>query len=125
MKRDIAHRWVAALRSGKFRQGRRQLRRNFGDGQNEFCCLGVLCELAVADGVIPPYDNPACGYRSYDGAINLTPSAVMEWAGLTRSNGFYPSRSGEWTQPPLSIQNDNGKSFVEIADIIEANIDRL
>jgi hypothetical protein len=40
MKKEIKKRWVDALRSGEFRQGRRYLKR---DGK--YCCLGVLCEI--------------------------------------------------------------------------------
>ena len=33
--------WVDALRSGTFKQGREKLRSN----RNRYCCLGVACEL--------------------------------------------------------------------------------
>lgn len=36
--------WIADLRSGKFKQGRGCLRAG-----NRYCCLGVLCEIAVRD----------------------------------------------------------------------------
>lgn len=41
MKKEIADKWVAALRSGKYKQGRQYLR-TFEDN---YCCLGVLCEI--------------------------------------------------------------------------------
>lgn len=41
MKKEIAMRWIEALRSGKYMQGKGRLR-SFYD---EFCCLGVLCNL--------------------------------------------------------------------------------
>jgi hypothetical protein len=40
MKKAIKKKWVAALRSGEYKQGRRYLKR---DGK--YCCLGVLCEI--------------------------------------------------------------------------------
>lgn len=40
MDPKLKRRWVRALRSRKYKQGREQLR----DG-NKFCCLGVLCDL--------------------------------------------------------------------------------
>ena len=45
-KKQLANRkkWVAALRSGKFKQGKKQLKAN-----NKFCCLGVACELFKDD----------------------------------------------------------------------------
>lgn len=33
--------WIAALRSGKYRQGRIYFEKN-----NSFCCLGVLCKIS-------------------------------------------------------------------------------
>lgn len=41
MNKDIKRAWVKALRSGKYKQGRKQLR----NGNDEMCCLGVLCNL--------------------------------------------------------------------------------
>ena len=47
MKPEIQAEWVAALRSGEYKQGTGVLRSE----ANEFCCLGVLCDLAVKAGV--------------------------------------------------------------------------
>lgn len=38
---EIQAKWLVALRSGKYKQGRASLR-NIND---EFCCLGVLCDV--------------------------------------------------------------------------------
>ena len=40
--RPVLRKWVKALRSGKYAQTRGRLRRI---GAEEFCCLGVLCEV--------------------------------------------------------------------------------
>jgi hypothetical protein len=40
MDAEIKARWVTALRSGEYQQGRETMRQ--GD---RFCCLGVLCEI--------------------------------------------------------------------------------
>src|SRR5687768_4898762 len=38
--------WVKALRSGKYQQGRGYLKqKNHLTNQFEYCCLGVLCDL--------------------------------------------------------------------------------
>ena len=39
---DIKQKWVAALRSGKYKQGIHCLR----SASDEYCCLGVLCDLS-------------------------------------------------------------------------------
>ena len=41
MNQEIKQKWLEALRSGKYKQGRLGLRNK----QNEFCCLGVLCDV--------------------------------------------------------------------------------
>jgi hypothetical protein len=42
MNKELIKRWVEALRSGKYQQGRLSLR----NISNQFCCLGVLCDIA-------------------------------------------------------------------------------
>lgn len=44
--------WVEALESGAYRQGRGQnYCRNFATGDDEYCCLGVACLVAEQDDV--------------------------------------------------------------------------
>lgn len=42
---QVVNLWIKALRSGKYKRQRTALRCDGG-----FCCLGVLCDLAVKDG---------------------------------------------------------------------------
>ena len=44
MKQEIKEKWVSALRSGEYKQGKEGLRI-----YNEFCCLGVLCDLYIKE----------------------------------------------------------------------------
>ena len=93
----------------------------------EYCCLGVLCELAVADGEemeITFYELPTAQrvfyspeYKTaaYDGDYNFPPYSVAQWAGMKDVNGDY---GGDKT---LSEMNDKSIPFNEIADIIEEN----
>lgn len=46
MKKDIAMKWVNALRSGKYKQGAGQL---FNSKNKTHCCLGVLCDILNVD----------------------------------------------------------------------------
>lgn len=41
MKRELRDKWVAALRSGEYKQGRGALQ----DTTGGYCCLGVLCRV--------------------------------------------------------------------------------
>src|ERR1044071_1366611 len=95
MNDDIKAEWVAALRSGDYVQGNGRLR--FYDGrkdQESYCCLGVLCVLAQAAGVIgPPTKSTITAsddnedivyvYKNLDGTrgfIGHLPADVAEWA---------------------------------------------
>ena len=45
MNAEYKQKWLTALRSGKYPQGREKLRE---DGK--YCCLGVLCDIVDPDG---------------------------------------------------------------------------
>ena len=100
MKRSERDAWVEALRSGKYQQGRDRLRTN-----DEYCCLGVLCDLK---------DPSAWRDLTYYGAYFHGDDLMFPGEQLSGLDHEIESR--------LSRMNDNGKSFAEIADWIEANI---
>jgi len=116
MKTDIADRWIAELRSGKYKQGTGRLNRN-----GSFCCLGVLCEMvAVEAGVKVTQDiyEPEC--VRYDEEVAGVPEKIMRYADIKDTLGSYGSSN------LLSKDNDIfGASFTEIADIIEAHKENL
>jgi hypothetical protein len=70
MDADIKQRWVAALRSGHYKQGRFDLR--FVD--NTFCCLGVLVDL-----VEPSYWSRV----PYEDQGSYPPESVRTRTGIT------------------------------------------
>jgi hypothetical protein len=43
LRKNLVKAWLEALESGRYKQGKGQLRTDL----NEFCCLGVLCDVAV------------------------------------------------------------------------------
>lgn len=102
MDKRIKRRWINALRSGKYEQGRRQLAVSGMDNNTLYCCLGVLCELAVESKVIAAYD-PEHG---------SLPDAVSEWANIEQFGNYGGKRT-------LAGYNDSGRSFKQIANIIE------
>ena len=108
-----AQKWVRALRSGKYKQGRECL---CVDGK--FCCLGVVCELAIKAGVrVKKSETQEDGVR-YDEQACVLPTKVMEWVGLKDDEG----RFGDGM---LTSLNDSGKSFKQIARIIESKPEGL
>lgn len=95
--------WVEALRSGEHKQCKNALHADGG-----YCCLGVLTVVAGyqidtrRDRVLRPGNNPD------DTSSNEGYRALADF-GLT-------------DRIPLINMNDEGKSFSEIADFIEANL---
>lgn len=75
--------FVEALRSGKFRRIGGVLA--FYDSQikkYKYCCLGVACEVALANGLDIPRTRTSSGNRAYDEASVLLPLAVTQWFGF-------------------------------------------
>lgn len=102
--------WIAALRSGDYRQGRNSL----CDNRN-YCCLGVAAELFQTPTTEVRTDPEGTVY--FDTHCGVAPTYVMEALGLRGNTG--PSRGNPFRS--LAALNDNGCSFDEIADILEAH----
>lgn len=122
MNPAIKAEWIAALRSGEYVQGKDYLRtKGNDDGKVKHCCLGVLCELAVKHGVIGPAVYAGGGAYDFGGTVFKLPPAVMDWAGIESLTAIYGDvpLSDLDACNELTQDNDSGKSFNEIADIIE------
>jgi len=118
MKKEVAEKWVEALRSGKYNQSKGFLHRTLEDN-NGFCCLGVLCDISGL-GHWDTYGSYEV-YRTGSFVADITlPYGVMLWAGMKDASG---DREGK--KLPLSTLNDNGYSFSRIADIIEKEWETL
>jgi hypothetical protein len=115
MKAEVKELWVAALRSGEYKQGVSYLKRQDGC----YCCLGVLCELAVKAGVIQPPQLTRCTWTYADKSFYV-PETVQEWAGLSSDFGD-PITIQSATETP-ACHNDNGMAFASIADAIEREL---
>ena len=105
MKAGIRQQWLEALRSGTYKQAEATLR----TADDKFCCLGVLCHLVAPQDWEPA--RGSSGYRFREGYVAYLPPSVGDEVGLP----------GEMAKTPMTM-NDNGQSFAEIADWIEANI---
>lgn len=130
MNKKIKKRWVKALRKGKVNgkpivQAKHTLRVAKDDkGRMGLCCLGVLCELARAEGVVSlnKYKGDTGTKYTYDGEFEILPAEVVEWAGLDDKNpAVYIT--GHVGGVYLSELNDEcDKSFKYIADKIEEQL---
>lgn len=123
---DNAKKWVAALRSGEYKQGKNALTRTTKNGERH-CCLGVACDLYLKEHPSRLAFKEVAGtgttyreYRASDGTVtsaNLPPVVVL-WLGLNSRWGFHRLKSGKGTD--LAALNDAGKRFKTIAKTIEA-----
>lgn len=112
--------WTAALRSGKYSQGKNALRA----GDN-YCCLGVACDLIAQAGEGEWVDRLAHkhGFKLRGGAISnlsvsLPPDGAMEgYFGVYREGR--PKEAYGFDLPALN-DGDPGRSFDYIADYIDA-----
>lgn len=90
--KEVINKWVEALRSGDYTQVEGKLAKEREDGTKGFCCLGVLCEVAVKEGVIEAPAKATDGFGDetnwfqYDGEADELPTSVMDWAGLSDHN---------------------------------------
>lgn len=111
MKKEIADMWVAALRSGNYKQGINRLRNE----NNEFCCLGVLCDISEKGKWASlnhfPFYTDGNDWSSFS-----LPEGIRIWAEISVKNPSVKVGLDEYT---LSHLNDGGISFEEIANYIE------
>ena len=94
MKKVTKKKWIAALKSGDFKQGKGQLRH-----RDNYCCLGVLCVIT--------------GNSKNRGMTDIFPkmgegTLSMEFMGLSVKQ-----------QDKLATLNDQGKTFKYIASYIK------
>lgn len=124
MNKDVKEKWVRALRSGEYEQTGGALAKPTDLGGINYCCLGVLCELAVAEGVVTRHmTNPISrmAYINYGNRRETQelPDEVIEWAGLI---GRDPSIQDGDEPSSLAFANDGGMNFDQIADLIEEQL---
>lgn len=118
----VKEKWIKALRSGEYKQGRNQLKE--GDC---FCCLGVLTDLYAKE------KGLTWGYQFMEGSEPVYGSAVLphlrvlKWAGLKTANPLVAvpeSIKGKTGRncDSLAAMNDRGCTFDQIADVIEEQV---
>lgn len=109
MKKRVKKLWLAALRSGEFKQAPNTLREGSGKSAR-YCCLGVLCELHRRNSKTPGRWK---GDEYCDNAATLAPE-VQRWAGIDGDNPVVRP-----VMSTLAGLNDDGNDFGCIADLIE------
>ena len=103
MTKEFKDKWIAALRSGEYKQCECQLQK----GQS-YCCLGVACVIAGNEIPHPELIELVSPIYFIDDSFKGVPSELIGDEGLPGT---------------LSRLNDQGNSFECIADWIEKNIE--
>lgn len=130
MNPEIKAKWVAALRSGEYKQGTCFLKQE-SDHPHAFCCLGVLCDIAAKEGIIDwefqTWQGRSTWYASstktaQDKDSERLPFCVMEWAGLDRLDPDL--MLSDWRRSVrVSELNDRERlGFERIAELIEGQL---
>lgn len=117
MKEDKMKLLVAALRSGEYMQGRDTLR--YGDN---FCCLGVACEVYRKETGEGKWEKDEDYTPFRVGEERQTadlPLAVRDWFGFSLRN---PQTEEETL---IRLNDTENQSFAAIADFIEKNWEAL
>lgn len=109
--KEIVLKWIAALRSGKYIQGKECLNKD-----DKFCCLGVLCDICGEYEWLPAFLHSP--YLSVNSKIDngchsfLLPEELKEKLNIS-----------DKIQESLTMMNDEyGKTFEEIANYVEKKI---
>lgn len=113
MDPEVKARWVAALRSGEYKQGCGQLR----GCDDDFCCLGVLCDLYAKEAGLE-WSNDLM----WDREDALPCAEVCIWAGLPHEDPFAGKvRLSAWNDGAPHL-NTKAHTFLQIADLIEKHL---
>lgn len=106
--------WIAALRSGDYKQGKWYLKRIDEENNVFHCCMGVLCEIKKL---------PSLGYDgAYDEKGNRIGAASKFAESIDSAYNFTAMPPNYWDidKEDLASFNDTiGMTFDQIADWIE------
>lgn len=114
MSPELKAKWIEALRSGKYKQGRYYLKRKDGS----MCCWGVAAEVmgcqwkpsksGSVDGQVAVFSDDPAPYTP----IHALPKEMVESLGVSQA-----------MEAKLMQMNDyGGYTFEQIADFIEQNL---
>lgn len=122
---ELKSKWVAALRSGKYKQGKYRLRKK----DETYCCLGVLCDITDPTkwtGRGPDesygYNNPSMiGIPPFDVIENIKVTITAEMVEMMNNSPHYRWKSENIDYLiGLDKLNDSCElTFEQIANIVE------
>jgi len=117
MNPEVKEKWVAALRSGEYKKGRKYMRKG-----GRYCCLGVLTDLYCKEtGKDFKEMFTVVGVVDYN--TSYLPDDVGTWADVSCSQVRVTLHGG--MRASIDEVNDGlfgRKTFKQIADIIEEQL---
>jgi len=133
MNPEVKKKWVNALRSGNYKQGKGRLVSpcKNEDGRYEYCCLGVLCDLYSHEHPKATWYEDAFyplgivedkgGYLDKNYCVDEElPQEVIEWAQVEVEDPvLYDDDVGDCLITCIEVNDNQGKDFNQIADLID------
>lgn len=121
MKETIKNLWVKALRSGEYKQGVELL--CFSSSKyTSYCCLGVLCEVMIKEGMKIEIKEGDDGAKRYNGQAHDLPVSIQSATGMQTRVGLIAPGA---TRSLVQMNDFEGMSFEELAGVIERNWETL
>lgn len=114
MNPEIKEKWLTALRSGDYAQGKGFLCKVEEDGSKAYCCLGVLTDLYIQE--MGFEWERGVSYLHFDEEIVMLPLSVRNWSSVSNTGLFY-NEEGEMGE--LTDVNDTSDNFDKVIQIIE------
>lgn len=127
MKIELKKKWLAALRSGEYKQCTSSLICRAYDGSAvAYCCLGVLAKVAGLNVISGEFTNDKGEIDDVDGVGDSPFDAFRNdynpiWELAAEHGSEEPPVKGMVLSEAIDM-NDNDKSFIEIADYLETHL---
>jgi len=122
----LIRKWIAALRSGKYKQTHEALCVENASGQKAYCCLGVLCEVSELGRFVRgmfKYDLSRLAYKvDSSESLNYSTNYLVEaeeFSPLTREIVIEEGRYDTLERYLAWLNDDQLWTFEQIADYVE------
>ena len=123
MKKSIRNKWLKALRSDEYEQGRGQLAMPVNE-HDAFCCLGVLCDVLGEEFE----EDSSINWQGLGVSRNGSglehyglPPRILKKTGLSEKQSGYLSRMNDGDPTDDGIEWKE-QSFTQIANWIEKHL---
>jgi hypothetical protein len=118
MDAKLKKKWLNALRSGKYKQGKNSLRQPGFASDSEkdrFCCLGVLCDIVEPKKWKKHVSNLGPSW-THCGKEEMPNDDLIKKFGL---DNLWSRSDTDSVAIKVAEMNDNGRSFEQIANWLE------